>query len=61
MKIKKISDDVSLDLVNEKELKKLDGEYDVQWFIKGINSTGRTLRGKRQINTIKWNWYVQRK
>ena len=49
MKIEKISDDVNLDLVNEKELKKLDGEYDVQWFIKGINSTERTLRAKDKL------------
>ena len=30
-----------MDLVDEEELKKLDGEYDVQWFITGINSTER--------------------
>ena len=33
-------------MVDEKELKKLDGEYDVQWFITGINSTERILRAK---------------
>ena len=49
IKIEKISDDVNLDLVNKKELKKLDGEYDVQWFIKGINSTERTLRAKDKL------------
>ena len=46
MRFDKISDDMNLDLVDEKELKKLDGEYDVQWFITGINSTDRTLRAK---------------
>jgi hypothetical protein len=46
MRFDKISDDMNLDLVDEKELKKLDGEYDVQWFITGINSTERTLRAK---------------
>ena len=46
MKFEKISDDVNFDFVDEKELKKLDGEYDVQWFITGINSTERTLHAK---------------
>ena len=46
MKFEKISDDVDLNLVNEKKLKEFDGEYDVQWFIKGINSIDRTLRAK---------------
>ena len=46
IRFEKISDDVDLDFVDEKELKKLDGEYDVQWFITGINYTERTLRAK---------------
>jgi hypothetical protein len=49
MKFEKISDDVNMDLVDEEELKKLDGEYDVQWFITGINSTERTLRAKDKL------------
>jgi len=46
MKFEKISDDVNLNLVDEKELKKLDGKYDVQWFITGINSSERALHAK---------------
>ena len=49
MRFEKISDDVNMDLVDEEELKKLDGEYDVQWFITGINSTERTLRAKDKL------------
>ncbi|MDC1376723.1 peptidoglycan-binding protein [Amylibacter sp.] len=49
MRFEKISDDVIMDLVDEEELKKLDGEYDVQWFITGINSTERTLRAKDKL------------
>ena len=49
MKFEKISDDVNMDLVDEEELKKLDGEYDVQWFITGINSTERTHRAKDKL------------
>ena len=61
MKFEKISDDVNFDFVDEKELKKLDGEYDVQWFITSINSTERTASCKRYIKTVKWNWCVRRK
>ena len=46
MRFEKISDDVNMDLVDEEELKKLDGEYDVQWFITSINSSERTLHAK---------------
>jgi hypothetical protein len=46
MKFEKISDDANLDLVDEKMLKKLDGKYDVQWFITSINSSERTLHAK---------------
>ena len=46
MKFKKISDDVNLNLVDKIELKKLDGKYDVYWFITGINSSERTLHAK---------------
>ena len=46
MKFEKISDEVNFDFVDEKELKKLDGEYDVQWFITSINSSERTLHAK---------------
>ena len=49
MRFEKISDDVNMDLVDEEELKKLDGEYDVQWFITGINYTERTLRAKDKL------------
>ncbi|MDA8802801.1 peptidoglycan-binding protein [Amylibacter sp.] len=49
MRLEKVSDDVNMDLVDEEELKKLDGEYDVQWFIKGINYTERTLRAKDKL------------
>ncbi len=49
MRFEKISDDVNMDLVDEEELKKLGGEYDVQWFITGINSTERTLRAKDKL------------
>ena len=49
MRFEKISDDVNMDLVDEEELKKLDGEYDVQWFITAINSTERTLRAKDKL------------
>ena len=46
MKFEKISDDVNFDFVDEKELKKLDGEYDVQWFITNINTNERSLHAK---------------
>ena len=46
MKFEKISDDVNFDFVDEKELKKLDGEYDVQWFITNINTNERSLYAK---------------
>ena len=49
MRLEKISDDVNMDLVDEQELKKIDGEYDVQWFITGINSIERTLRAKDKL------------
>ena len=49
MRFEKISDDVNMDLVDEEELKKLDSEYDVQWFITGINLTERTLRAKDKL------------
>ena len=35
----------------EKELKELDGEYDVQWFMTGINSTDRIASSKRHTHT----------
>ena len=53
MRFEKISDDVNFYFVDEKELKKLDGEYDVQWFITGINSTYRTLRAKDTLTLSK--------
>jgi hypothetical protein len=46
MRFEKISDDVNFDFVDEKELKKLDGEYDVQWFITNINTNERSLHAK---------------
>ena len=46
MKFKKIPDNQNLSLVDKKKLKEFDGEYDVQWFMKGINSTDRMLRAK---------------
>ena len=46
MRFEKIPDDVNLDFVDEKELKKLDGKYNVQWFFTGINTTEKMLRAK---------------
>ena len=46
MKFEKIPDDINLNLVDKKKLKEFDGEYDVQWFMTGINSIYRTLRAK---------------
>ena len=46
MRFEKVSNDMNLNLVDEKELKKLDGEYDVQWFITGINSTEKSVYAK---------------
>ena len=40
---------INFDLGDEKELKKLDGKYDVQWFMTGINSTERTVRAKDKL------------
>jgi hypothetical protein len=46
MKFEKISNETNLVLIDEKELKKLEGEYDVHWFITGINSTERLFYAK---------------
>ena len=49
MNFEKISDDINFNFSQEKELKKLEGEYDVQWFITGINSTERSLYAKDSL------------
>jgi len=53
MKFEKISDDINFKFAQEEELKKLDGEYDVQWFITGINSTERSLYAKDTLTLSK--------
>ena len=53
MKFKKISDDINFSFAQEECLKELEGEYDVQWFITGINSTYRTLRAKDTLTLSK--------
>jgi hypothetical protein len=46
MEFEKISDRVDFDWASRSHPKKLDGSYDVQWFIKGLGSDERTLRAK---------------
>jgi hypothetical protein len=53
MKFKKISDDINFNFAQEEGLKEIEGEYDVQWFITGINSTYRTLRAKDTLTLSK--------
>ena len=53
MRFEKISDDVNFNFAQEEDLKELEGEYDVQWFITGINSTYRTLRAKDTLTLSK--------
>jgi hypothetical protein len=50
MKFKKISDDINFNFAQEEDLKELEGEYDVQWFITGINSTERSLYAKDTLS-----------
>ena len=53
MKFEKISDDINFNFAQEEDLKELDGEYDVQWFITGINSTERSLYAKDTLTLSK--------
>jgi hypothetical protein len=46
MKFEKISDRVDFDWASRSHTKNLDGKYDVQWFIKGLNFDEKTLRAK---------------
>jgi hypothetical protein len=46
MKFKKISDDINFNFAQEEDLKELEGEYDVQWFITNINTNERSLHAK---------------
>jgi len=49
MEFEKISDDINFNFAQEEDLVQLEGEYDVQWFITGINSTNRTLYAKDRL------------
>ena len=51
---------MNFNLVDQKKLKELDGEYDVQWFMTGINSTDRQLRAKDTLTLIEWCWCIFR-
>ena len=53
MKFKKVSDDINFNFAQEEDLKELEGEYDVQWFITGINSTERSLYAKDTLTLSK--------
>jgi hypothetical protein len=50
MKFEKISDDINFNFAQEEDLKELEGAYDVQWFITGINSTERSLYAKDTLS-----------
>jgi hypothetical protein len=53
MKFKKVSDDINFNFAQEEDIKELEGEYDVQWFITGINSTERSLYAKDTLTLLK--------
>lgn len=46
MKFEKISDSSDFDWASQSHAKNLDGNYDVQWFIKSLNFDEKTLRAK---------------
>ena len=46
MKFEKISHEPDFDVTNKGEIENLNGNYDVRWFIKGLNSVARTLHAK---------------
>jgi hypothetical protein len=46
MKFEKISDSADFDWASQSQAKNLDGNYDVQWFIKSLNFDEKTLRAK---------------